>query len=475
MSKSITQVWVANDRKSTGRLRQGQRVSWGCAFWLFTGADRLLNLARVNWKWWTLGTVVALAAAAGLAAGLQRSRQRQRHQQDVLVAAAFTGDAAAFESLRAGREATVAMMEEFIRRHYQVDAGRIEQDIAALASSEPEVRLLALARLTLLPERAGSVLRTNYDRLAAGPARECLHHLIQERPRLQKQIAGFLTGLYSGNFHQLFVRRRSALLADCQDIPAQLFFAYAPFEEVWRMLRDSPAELQLRFLLLRLYTGRDDQAVSCLARFSAPDILKLARQTWWPIEMDASPGEAKAASVTLAGVADGTVAAHLFRLTTRPAPQAGAPPEWVSFDRWFRWTYVFRYKEPMLGREGVAYAESEVHRGRTERPAQGLLREKGEAGLWLPERTVTNLVGPGHCEMVRTVPPTVRVPVVAMSRQEAGHWQAGGVFEWARPLFTAAMQSHLRFEPNQNPPPQVFPGPEEAARDKTRKRWRRRT
>jgi hypothetical protein len=432
------------------------------------------KLAPVKWKWWTV--VAGLALLAVLALGLERSRRQQRGREELQVAAAFTGDAAAFEALRGGRERTVAMMEGFIQRHQRADLARIEHDIASLASPEVEARLLARVRLTLLPEPAVSLLKTHCDRLASGSVKDGLRHLIAERGRLQKQIAGFLAGLYAENFHRLFVARRDRFQRDCQDQPARLFFAYAPFEQVWNMLKDSSSDLQLRFLLWRLYTGRDDRALPHLERFDAADILRVAGQTWWPVQIESWPKEDGAGSVTMAATLEGNRATHLLRLTWRAASSPGGRTEWVSCDRWSRWTYVFRYKEPQAGREGVVYVENEVHRPRPGgRSDSSLGRERLEEKLWLPEAEAIPLNGLGRCEIVRRVPAALQVPLAAVSRQEAARWQAGSVFEWARPLFTSSMQDHLRFEPNEDTPPALFASPEEAAHDKSRKRVRKRT
>jgi hypothetical protein len=174
---------------------------------------------------------------------------------------------------------------------------------------------------------------------------------------------------------------------------------------------------------------------------------------------------------------DGATATHLLRVSYRPAGLAAVPGAWTSLDRWDRWTYLFRYNEPISGRQGVAYAEDESHRAsQSVRPPVSSSIEKGEGEpLWLPETTSREWVGPGHCELLRTVPESVRLPVVAMSRQDGAAWLTSAVHEWARPLFTPAMQRHVRFLPNQDTPPRVYASPEEMAQDHGRKRPRRRT
>jgi hypothetical protein len=433
------------------------------------------KLAPVRWRWRVTAVVAALLALGALGWFVDRSWQKRRHREELRVATAFTGDAAAFESLRNAGERAVTMMEEFIRRHHRVEPAQIERDVAALDSAEPEARLLALARLTLLPERATSLLRESCGRLPAGLAREGLRRAMSERARSQKQVAGFLTGLYAEHFHRLFVVRRDLLRQDCHEISAQLFFAYAPFEQTWNMIKTGPEDLQLRFLLLRLYTGREDGALACLERFPASDVARAARQTWWPVEMEASPAEASNGAVTLAGALEGNTATHVLRIGLRAASQAGAPPEWAALDRWFRWTFVFRYREPVLGRAGVAYAENALRGLRPGgRRGADIPRERAETGLWLPEAPGPGLPGPGHCEAVRHVPASLLLPIVGMSRTEAAHWQSGTIHEWARPLFPTALQTCLHFEPDSEPPPQVFRSAEEVAPAKARKRWRRR-
>jgi hypothetical protein len=410
----------------------------------------------VKWKWRLAGAALALATALAGGFFLYRSDQKRRQWEQAQVAAVLGGDAAAFENLRALGEPAVTLLEQFIQRHYRVEAAQIEKDVASLAGPEEGARRLALARLTLLPERASDLIKTNYDRLPNGEAKDRLKVWLANRARLQRQVAGLLTGLYSEHFQHLFLVRRSLLQKDCHHVPAQLFFAYAPFDQVWMRLKESPPEAQLRFLLLRLYAERDDNALECLERFPALEVLQAAAQTWWPVEIEPLVKEGGSGGTTRAAALEGKAAAHVLRLTLRPASAPAGPEEWATLDRWFRWTYVFRYKEPAQGREAVAYAEAESHRAnQTGRPGPLPHREKTEGKFWLPEPATGDVTGPGHCEIVRHVPPAVKLPTVALSHQEAAHWLAGTAYEWARPLFAAAMQGHLRFQPNQFPAPQV--------------------
>ncbi len=421
-----------------------------------------------------LGLTAAVVAGLGGAAYFAQTRQPDRQRLDQEAARALTGDSDAIEAIHRRQATGVSLMEDFLQRHCRANAAQIQQDIACLTNPMGPAGVLALARLQLLPERTADLLKDASDRLAPGETRETLRRLISDQTRHHKRIAGFLEGLYARNFHRLFVARRALLERDSQSAPARLFFAYAPFAETWSMLRTAPPDLQMRFLLLRLHTGRDGPAVDCLERFSAADVLRVARQTWWPVEIESSTNVIGAGPVTLAGALTGPTAFHILRLTPQAAASSNAAPGWASLERWFRWTFVFRYKEPWLGRQGVAYAENEMRAvNQANRPGPSMTREPAEASLWLPETAAAEVFGPGHCEAVRALPAGVRVPVAALSRQEAALWHAGGVFEWARPLFASAMQRHLRFAPNPHPPPQVFASAEEAAQQPRRSKRRR--
>ena len=135
---------------------------------------------------------------------------------------------------------------------------------------------------------------------------------------------------------------------------------------------------------------------------------------------------------------------------------------------------MFRFKEPLAGREGLVYAENGARRTRqASRAGPTAPRDPAVERFWLPEVMETAFNGPGRCEVVRHVPSTVKIPVVALSRPELGQWQTGRVFEWARPLFAAPMQLHLRFESNQHPAPQIFASEQEARDSRKKRRGRR--
>ena len=422
---------------------------------------------------WLSGVALGLSLALGLGLVLRRSSQQRQQRELAAVAAVFSGDSAAFEWLRGTRQRAVPLMEDFIQRHYRVDPVQIEQDAAGLRAPDGPGRRVALARLTLLPERALGLLKRQCEQASAPEHKECLRQIIAGRARGQKQVAGFLAGLYAEHFSELFVARRVRLEQNCRDAAAELFFAYAPFQQTWARLRDSPADLQVRFLLLRLYTGREEQAVQNLERFPAPDILRVAGQTWWPVEIEPPAHDGAYRWSTRAATAEGNIATHLLRLSMRPPDQAGGPEPWLHLDRWFRWTYLFRYQPPVSGADAMVYAEDEVRsQNQSWRRNLEASRDPGESGLWLPGPSGTNLIGAGKCEAVRGVPASALLPRVRLSREEEQKNHGRVLCEWARPLVPEPIQSQVHFSANQFPPPQVLTGAD-APTDRTKPRPKR--
>ena len=424
-----------------------------------------------GWIW-----LVVIALGLTVAAGclLPRLQAQHRVREQALVAAALSGDAAAFESLRAGSRArALPLLEDFLQRLPPVNLAEIEKDLVRLASSDERVPGPALARLTLLPERADELFKARYNSITNEVWKQRLRPLVHSHAKLQKQIAGGLTGLYSEHFHDLFLPRRDALLRNHRDMPAQLFFAYAPFDETWSMLKNSPPDAQLRFLLLRLYAERDDHALEQLDRFSAADVLRVAAETWWPVELEPLAPDGAYRWATRAAAVDGNTATRLLRLSVRPSTTPGQPDEWLHLDRWLRWSYIFRYKAPILNAEAVVFAEGGVRKaGEAWRHRPGARQEMSEGKFWLPEPPENLLLGPGRVEAVRGVPSLARLPVAVITQPEAIHWHLGTAYEWARPLFPPALQTRLRFSPNEYPAPKVFPDADAAAQD-TRKKPRR--
>ncbi len=420
--------------------------------------------------------MIALCVAVAAGYFIQRSIEKRHVWELDQVAAAYAGDAAAFENLRtAAKDRSVALMEDFLQRHHRIEPGDIDRAILSLTNANERLRRVALAELALLPEHADDWLKARHGAITNEIWKERLKPAIQHRAQVQKQTAGFLTGLYSEHFNQLFAARRAVLQKNCHDGPAQLFFAYAPFDQTWSMLKDSAPDVRLRFLLLRLYAERDDSAVEHLARFPGSDVLRVAAETWWPVEIEPLAADGAYSWTTRAAATKGNVAAHLLRLSLRPVSPQGGPQEWLHLDRWHRWSYLFRYSEPILGKDAVVFAEDGVRKANQGWHTNAKSYQKKEEGkFWLPGPAEMSFIGPGRAETVRGIPPTSRVPVVALTKPEELRWHGGMVFEWARPLVPAAIQTQLRFSPNEFPVPKIFSTSEEAAQDSSPKRTRKR-
>jgi hypothetical protein len=418
-------------------------------------------------KWKTCLILVSILAAMVLAwVWLRPDVREQARDERTRLAAVFAGDSKAFESLRRQRGQAVEAMEAFLRQQHQDMVTNLGADLSALGSTNAFDRKLAEARLTLAPESCADWLRQQCATLPESEARTRLKTLLAGRVKARKQVTGFLSGLYAEHFNRLFVERRAALERDCHDFEAQLFFAYAPFDQTWGMLKNAAPEHQLRFLLFRVFSGRDRSAVEWLERFSAQDILNGATRTWWPVEIEGVATNAGPGYVVLAGSVGSNVVRQVLKVNLR----AGAS-EWTSLERWTSWTYIFRFKEPCNGRVGVTYQEERVYRAASARRVSwGLPREKPEEELWLPETQDHPVAGRGVCEAVRVFPPSVAVPVAAVTRLEAARWNSGSVYVWSRPLFSEAVRSHLHFEPDRYPPPKVFESMEAASKRQPRRR-----
>ncbi len=112
---------------------------------------------------------------------------------------------------------------------------------------------------------------------------------------------------------------------------------------------------------------------------------------------------------------EGNVANHVLRLSVKEPPskkpEQGA--EWLHFDRWFRWTYIFQYAKPILSHDAVVFAESIVReQNQSWRSPASRPKAKVVNAFWLPEKTA-GLIGAGRCDTVRGVPKTARLPIVA--------------------------------------------------------------
>lgn len=419
--------------------------------------------------------LIALCCAGAVAVFLYRAQQKRGEWEQTQLAAAFSGDVTALDNLRVTGDRAVKLTEDFLQGLCRVDPDEALRGLVKFSNDENNHRRIGMARLALLSEDASDLLGAYVERTTNSVVKERLRHLASNRPKLQKLIAGFLTGLYSEHFNRLFISRRAVLERNCQDMPTQLFFAYAPFEQAWTMLKTSPRDTQLRFLLLRLYTERDASALEHLEQFDAESVQRVAAQTWWPVEIEARAKDGAYEWTTRAARTEGNTALNLLRFSIRPSSKPGAPAEWLHFDRWWRWTYLFRYQPSILNADAMVYAESEVRKqNQSWRHNPNQYREKPETKFWLPSFPSTNLFGAGRCSAVRGIPTTARLPVVVLSKEEEHKWRGRMICEWARPLLPEPMHSHVNFTASSFPPPKVFTSAEEAARDGTKKPRRKR-
>jgi len=394
--------------------------------------------------------------------------------EEIRLASVFTGDTAAYEGLRAERDHAVPKIEDFLRRHHRMALTNLASDLGALGSPDPLIRKLAEARLTLAPEHCDAWLKVRGEEWPDSETKARLKSLLAGRSKARKQVMGFLSGLYAEHFNRLYTERSPALARDGHDFEAQLFFAYAPFEETWKRLRNAPADQQLRFLLLRLYAGRDRAAVEWLRRFSGTEVLEMASRTWWPVEIETSTTNAAAGHEIRAARLAGNTASQVLRVNLRPASGAATTREWSSIERWPRWLYVFRFKDSWNGQEGVAYQEGRVAwANRASGDLWGLPKDPEDDDLWLPACELCPIAWPGKCEPVRAVPRAVPVPVAVLTRQEIKDWSDGRVFAWSSSLFPPSVRERLHFEPNRHPVPTIYASMEEAKRPAPRRVNRR--
>ena len=413
-------------------------------------------------KIWLIVGAAGLAVAIAVVTIAYFYSKRQREAELALVAEVLSGDAVAFAELKTKGIRAVTLLEEFIQLHHAVDAKSIDASVEQLASADPRIRQFALAKLTLLPESATDLLKRHLESTGDIRVEADLKGLTLNRAKTQPAVGEMLSEIYTLHFDVLFSARQARLQTNCHNPAAQMFFAYAPFEKTWATVATNTPDAQLRFLLLRAFTGRDDLALTHLEKFYASDLLRLAAQTWWPVEIEPLQKDGAYGWTTRAAAVNGNVATHVLRLSVkdppRNKPERGA--EWLHFDRWFRWTYIFQYAKPILNNDAVVFAESIVReQNQSWRTPGSRPKTTVTNSFWLPEKSETGLIGAGRCDTVRGVPKTARLPIVAITKEESISWHLGAAYEWSRPFIPVPVQSRVRFSLNKYPAPEIISKP----------------
>jgi len=212
------------------------------------------------------------------------------------------------------------------------------------------------------------------------------------------------------------------------------FFRVASFEQVWPWLAQREAEDQLRYLLLLIHFGPSKEAAKRLSAFDGYSLLRVAAQTYWPVELQKPKRDGAYLWTFRAAAIDHNTAQDVLKISLNPASgQEGKRGAWVHFERYDKIIYLWRNERPYL----------EIY--------QGIGLGAGYTSYSSLHGEVSNGEGVG-CMLLTHIPSACDVPVVRISEKECEDWGIGKTYDWAKELFPPEYRNRMRWTTSKHQP-----------------------
>jgi hypothetical protein len=337
----------------------------------------------------------------------------------------------------------VPVIEAALKQVTGVTMDEVDALVRQLSAAKWVEREQACWRLLGAPAEADELLRRYLDETGSPEVRHRLASVMEVRKACGPgfEAAGkLLLVKYQQHAEALFQSRWRLLQDDPRHVDAMNYFAYVPFEGVWPLIESRDPGDQLRFLLLRVRMERRGRDVdAALRKHTAGALLRVAKQTYWPVEVEPVQIDGEFGWTTLVGSVNGNVVDQVLRVSLKTASfsKPAERGEWVNLITWQRWTYIFRFTQAWHKKNAVVYAER-----------QGA----GELPFGLGNRPRTD----AQADTVRDWPAEVTVPYVTITERESTDWHHMRAYEWARPLFPESIRKQVLFRENAYEPPAII-------------------
>lgn len=382
--------------------------------------------------------IVVHAGATSIPLDRLRFATAEQHVYRLLL-----GDVRVLPFIENADVSIVPVLEAALKHVTGVSMDEVDSLVKQLSTADWTGREHASWRLLGAPSDANELLERY---LAETGSPEVRHRLASVLAVREASPAGFeaaarlLRDKYRQYAGSLFEQRWRQLQADPFDIDALNFFSYAPFEGIWPHMTELQPGDQLRFLLLRVYAQQwGPDARDEMRKHPAGAVIRIAQQTYWPVEIEPVQRDGDYGWTTLAGSTEGNAANHVLRLSMKTVdfPKPTERGEWVNLVTWARWTYIFRFTQMWHNKNAVVFAER-------------------RAASPLPFGIGDTPPMQGQADTVRGWPEGVTVPFVDITERESTDWHHMRAYEWARSLFPESIREQVRFKANAHDVPRVI-------------------
>ena len=341
---------------------------------------------------------------------------------ETLIMRALAGDAAARAKIMSGGEDSMAALEESLLRSVETDEARMRELVDELNAEEYQTRKRATLELMSFPSTIVPLLEDFSEHTSSPETKFRLLLVIEAfdgRESRSDMILNMLSDLYAVHASTRLPEATEALATNPRDERALFYINHVSFREVRGALDLVDEESRIRFLLAKKYLDPGASTVDHeLRNVSGLLVLKLAEETYWPIELEPLEEDGAYHWVARAESLEGNRARNVIKVSV---DRRGGADKLVHFKGWREWVYLWSYETP--------------HR-------------ETYNGLVLGIRESRRV----RAENFRRLPEGVQVPHVRMSDREKSAWAAGRAFEWARVLIPEEYIDMLRFRANRYEP-----------------------
>lgn len=341
---------------------------------------------------------------------------------ETILMRALSGDATARAQILRGGEESITALEESLGRTVGTDETRVRELVELLDAEDYQTRKEATIELMSFPSTALSLLETLAEHATSPETKFRLFIVIEAfdgRESRSDLILDLLGDLYVIHAASRLPEVTEALAANPRNEHALFYVKHVPIREVRGSLDLMDEESRIRFLLAKKYIDPDASTIDQVLRDSSGlMVLKLAEETYWPIELEPLEEDGAYHWAARAESLEGNRAQHVIKISIDLRDDKD---KLVHFKGWREWVYLWSYETP----------HREIYHGLV-------------LGIRKSRR-----VRPENC---RQLPEGVEVPHVRMSEREKVAWAGGRAFEWARELVPAEYVNMMRFRANRYDP-----------------------
>ncbi|OHB75329.1 MAG: hypothetical protein A2Z34_06695 [Planctomycetes bacterium RBG_16_59_8] len=317
----------------------------------------------------------------------------------------------------------IPLLEEMLSSPANDDLDRLNKLISLLGDDIFSVRQKAADEICARSPGSLSIIAARLAETESPGVRYRLNVVAQSLEQKSSRLEKMLETLYGEHFQELFDGRWKALVDDPRNESARLFFRHVKYDLVWPKLHESSLDHRLRYLLFLVDVSHGiDKAVNMLVGYPGDDLLRVAGETYWPIELEPLALNGAYHWSSRAATLKDNVATNVIKVSIEKRYGSGKT---IHFIHHVKWVYLWKNQTPYCDSKGMVLGLNQF----VERTDNEVMTIREYA----------------RCEHVQSIPDGVNVPTVHVSDREMGDWSCGAVYSWAKEIFPLEYRDMVSF------------------------------